>query len=318
VDHFQLYDGEGKFIADLPMVAASSEPRWSRRSPDIFFFHLGTTLFSYDVESEALFPHRVFSEYSEIRGNGESDISADGDHLVLVGDKREIFVYEISSNTKSPVLRTAETPLDSVMLTDDNRVLVSWGVIDLYDQDMKFVRQVTRANGHKDICGDLLVWTNSNDPNPTPDCPNSIMAIDLVDGHESRVLALPWSLAVHISASDNKYWVFVSTHWSPAVPIASNPWALYTNEILMVRLDGSEVRRLAHHHSLPLNTYNFEPRVSVSRDGSRLVFNSNFGQDTPEYADVYMIKLDQDSPPVPVLNTGPTPQAQSSSSSGKV
>jgi hypothetical protein len=71
------------------------------------------------------------------------------------------------------------------------------------------------------------------------------------------------------------------------------PWMPYTNEILMVRLDGSEVRRLAHHRSRPFNTYNFFPRASVSRDGRRLAFASNFGlpvQTYTSYVDTYLAR----------------------------
>jgi len=72
------------------------------------------------------------------------------------------------------------------------------------------------------------------------------------------------------------------------------PWPRYTNELLMVRLDGGEIRRLAHHRSRPLNTYNYQPRASVSRDGSLLAFASNFGLPVDaytNYVDTYMMDV---------------------------
>lgn len=44
------------------------------------------------------------------------------------------------------------------------------------------------------------------------------------------------------------------------------PWTNYTNEILMVRLDGGEIRRLAHHRSRPFKYLQLHaPRISQSR-----------------------------------------------------
>jgi len=72
------------------------------------------------------------------------------------------------------------------------------------------------------------------------------------------------------------------------------PWSAYSSEILQVRLDGGEVRRIAHHRSRSFNQYNYTPRASVSRSGLRLVFGTNWGLPSEaytEYADVYMIRL---------------------------
>src|SRR5262249_58595781 len=84
--------------------------------------------------------------------------------------------------------------------------------------------------------------------------------------------------------------------YAPSDPLGPPAWKTYTDEILQIKLDGSEVRRLAHHRSRPFNSYNYQPHVSVSRDGSRLVFNSNFGLQAllgypTEYSDIYMMAV---------------------------
>jgi len=83
---------------------------------------------------------------------------------------------------------------------------------------------------------------------------------------------------------------------------SSNAWKPYTNEILRVKLDGSEVVRLAHHRSRPVNSYNWQPKLSISRDGSRLAFMSNFDLQKidglpQEYGDTYVMTLDGSSLP---------------------
>jgi hypothetical protein len=146
----------------------------------------------------------------------------------------------------------------------------------------------------RDTNGDeVLIWTNANDPAPI--CGNGIVKIRLADGQQTCLVSLDWSLAVHISAPDGNGWVFVETY-APGDPFATPAWTTYTNEILQVKLDGSETRRLAHHRSRPFNSYNYQPHVSVSRDGSRLIYNSNFGLQGSagypvEYSDVYFIAI---------------------------
>jgi hypothetical protein len=148
---------------------------------------------------------------------------------------------------------------------------------------------VTRdANGDE-----VLVLTNSADPAPV--CNNAIVKTRLADGQQTCLLSLDWNLAVHVSAPDGNGWVFVETY-APSDPLGTPAWKTYTNEILQIKLDGTEVRRLAQHRSRPLNSYNYQPHVSVSRDGSRLIYNSNFGLQASagypaEYSDVYFIAL---------------------------
>jgi hypothetical protein len=83
-------------------------------------------------------------------------------------------------------------------------------------------------------------------------------------------------------------------------------WTTYSNEILQVRLDGGEIRRLAHHRSRPFNTYTYSPKVSTSRDGKKLVWGSNYGLPSGmfnDYADEYMMSVGQ--PSVALQTLGP-------------
>lgn len=305
--YFALYDGQGRYVRDLPLaVYAGSEPRWSRKDPNVFYFVNGNTLKRHDVSSGSTSVVRTFSEYGSISGKGESDICFDGDHLVLSGDNHHIFVYEISSDTKGPVLETGGRGFDSLYITPDDNVTVSWlqrgtsryNGIELFDRNMQFQRQVSPVGGHMDVTRDtdgseVLVWTNSADPAPI--CNNGIVKIRLSDAKQTCLLELSWSLAVHVSCSDGDGSCIVGTY-APSDPSPGGDWPAYTNELLQVMLDGSEVRRLAHHRSRRMNGYNYTPRASVNRDGTRMVFASNFGLQEQsgyptEYSDAYLVEL---------------------------
>jgi hypothetical protein len=306
--YFGLYDGSGNYLRDLPFeINASSEPRWSRKDANILYYHRTSQLKQYNVATGVMSVVHTFSEYTAIKGNGESDISFDGDHFVLQGDGK-VFVYTISTDIKGPAFDTGGRTFDSLYITPNNNVTITWGIagtaryngIELFDQNMNFLRQVAHAGGHmdttRDVNGDeVLIWTNAADATPIPNCANGIVKIRLSDAQQTCLLALGWGRAVHISAPDASGWALVETYQSSDIMPTSN-WPAYTNEFLQVSLDASQVRRIAHHRSRPLNSYVYQPRVTVSRDGSKLVYSSNYGLQAQlayptSYSDVYMIEM---------------------------
>jgi hypothetical protein len=307
--YFGLYDGAGNFLRELPSIDASAEPRWSRRDPNVFYYHNGNQLRAYNVGTNTSSTVHTFSQYSSISGMGESDISLDGDHFVLAGDRRYIFVYEISTDSIGPVLDANGHGFDSLYITPRNNVTVTWFAngngtrftgVELFDRNMNFQRQLAHAGGHMDITTDLngdevLVWVESGDPQPQTDCKAGVVKIRLADAKQTCIWRADWSMGVHVSAPDNSGWIFAESY-VPSDPIPPNGWLTYTDEIIQVKLDGSEIRRLAHHRSRPLNSYGYQPKTSASRDGTKLVFGSDFGLQKilgypTEYGDAYMIDL---------------------------
>jgi hypothetical protein len=177
------------------------------------------------------------------------------------------------------------------------------------------------------------VWVSANGFLPVPDsrrfpsapatppesCWNSFVKYTLdrpspptclkTGGAGDQQPAFSWDLASHVSLpSKGSRWAYVSFYrgagdvqYAPVVASSSGePCAQCTvpfqNEIIALRLDGKEVRRLAHHHSsrhMPGdNSYNWMPRVSVDAGGRWLLFNSNFGVgDSALATDVYLLQL---------------------------
>jgi hypothetical protein len=303
---YALYDISGRLVQVLPAeVHASSEPRWSLEHPHVFFYVNGNELRLFDLATGETGLVRRFDEYGSISGRGESDLSSDGAHFALVGDGHEVFLYQWTTNTKGAALDTRRFgDFDQVMVTPDNQVLVGWHAIgpgrgqglELYDGNMGFMKQVSQAAGHMDLGrdfdgGQIVVRANAADPDPI--CPNGVVKIRLGDETQTCLLSLDWSLAMHISMADVGPWILVST-FAPGDPTPDDGWAPYTNEILQVSLDGAEVRRLAHHRSRPLNDYNYQPRAAMSRDGTRILYSSNFSLQSlagfgSEYSEVFVI-----------------------------
>ena len=330
--YFGLYDGNsGSYIRDLPLeISASSEPRWSRKDNATLYYHYGNQLKSYNISTGATNVVHTFSQYSAISGNGESDISLDGDHFVFAGDGRYIFVYQISTDSTYTAFDTAGTRFDSIYITPHNNVIVSWLAAgtarfngqELFDINMNFQRQLSHADGHKhltvDTNGDeVLIWTNSNDAQPIANCQNGIVKIRLADATQTCLVQLDWSLAVHITAPDGNGYAYFETY-APGNPTpGTSGWAAYTNELVQVKLDGTSVSRWAHHRSRPLNSYNYEPKATISRDGTRLLYASDYDLQSiygyaTDYGDTYLIVMGSGStsssppPPPPPPPPGPT------------
>ena len=143
--YFGLYDGSGNLAKNLN-VCASCEPRWSRTNPNVLYFISGNLLKRLDVSTDAVSVVHTFREYASITGKGESDISADGNHFVFAGDNSSIFVYEISTDTKGAVFDTAGRGFDSLYITPNNNVTITWlqagkaryNGIELFDRNMNF------------------------------------------------------------------------------------------------------------------------------------------------------------------------------------
>lgn len=204
----------------------------------------------------------------------------------------------------------AGNAVDSVYITPNNEVLVSWIASgtsrftgqELFDTNMNFLRQIGHADGHKHLTVDndgseVLIWTNSADPQPIPNCNNGIVKIALSTGVQTCLLQLDWSLAVHITAPDGNGSAYVDTE-APANPDPSNggAWVPYTNEILQVKLDGSGTIRWAQHRSRSTGGYTWQPKLTISRDGSRLLYCSNYDLQqmygySADYADEYLINM---------------------------
>jgi hypothetical protein len=77
-------------------------------------------------------------------------------------------------------------------------------------------------------------------------------------------------------------------------------WQLYEDEIILVRIDGRAVYRLAHARSRSAENYWAQPHAAISRDGRYVVFTSNmaFPNGCPanmhvanECSDVYIINV---------------------------
>lgn len=330
--HFIMYDSQGMFINNLPApIVATSEPRWSK-DPTKLYYVSGNALYRLSLSNgSAQVVHR-FTGFNNIYGQGESDLSEDGDHIVLsagattdTGLNRTIFIYEISTDISSQVIQWPR-PFNNLYITPDNNILVGdeTGVTmlshipntNIAGWQWK-VKQVAQTQAHQDVTRDangdeVLIRTNAADNPPLTGCNNGIEMVRLKDGLRTCLLPIGWSprggaasLSVHISCSDNGK-ILVSTE-APSNPTIDQ-WEPYTNELILLDVKSTAITRLAHHRSQnidPNDHYIWQPKASISRDGTIGIFNSNWGQPLPGYADMYSLSVPKDPSPAPVPPSPP-------------
>lgn len=320
---FYVVDPRGKVIVDPTELGlgGASEPRWSGANPDVFYFHeyRSNQIKKYDLRTRRKSVVHTFTQYSSINfGRGESDISEDGNHIVIIGDDRYVGLFTFDDNRAGPTLDLKGLgSFDYFDVTPDNNVIVRWDAdgkgrfkgFELYDKKMNFIRQITPYGAHADRGRDLngeevLLVLAATDLDPPRGCENNgIEKIRLKDGRKTCLLALNWDVGTHISANNDgrNPWVLIDAmdeRNGTAKPNATLPrdwqsqWKAYYNEIFMVKIDGSEARRIAHHRSRSFDTYWHTPRATISRDGAYAIFDSNFGaHPMPDYTDVFLIRL---------------------------
>ena len=317
-----VVDRNGKVIVPPSelVLGGSSEPRWSGKEPYVFYYHAENQLLKFDVIRRQKSVVRTFAQYQKITfGGGECDISEDGDHLMIVGDDRHAAMYTFSTDSlaKTIDLNTLDKEWVEVYVTANNNIMMRCGSegvgkhrgMALYDKDFNFIRQLAPFGGHsdqgRDLNGDEVLFIGAyRDTAPPPGCENNgIEKIRLSDAKRTCLLPLNWDAELHVSSNSNgkNYWVLVSvtdTGKGTASANADLPrdwqsrWGVRFNEVMIVKADGSERRRLAHHRSRTLSSYWFQPRASISKDGKYAVFDSNFGTNPlKDYSDVFLLEL---------------------------
>lgn len=273
----RLHDGDGKFIKVLAGLATSSECRWSRSDPNkLFYIGGGNILKQYDVRNGQSSNVRVFTEYSAISGLGESDMSEDGDHMALCGDKREVFVYDMVADKKLPTFG-APAGLNGLYITPDNNVICGGTTgVNMFSRLGVFMRKLAQSQSHMDVMRDtngdeVLIRLNGADNPPLAGCNNGVEKIRLADGKVTCLWAIGWSpkggassLAAHVSCPD-KGFALISTY---------NTNGAQPSQVFKVPLDGLS-REYLCDTGTSASSYQAQPKASISRDGSRFVYCSD-------------------------------------------
>jgi len=135
-------------------------------------------------------------------------------------------------------------------------------------------------------------------------CLNGVTQMRAVSNNAIKIKLLQtgfWRGDTHISgASKGQYkdWAYLSVEYYDDTFTDPGPWVPYKQEIISIQIvPPYTIRRLAHHRSRGTycpsciyEGYGTQPRPSVSWDGSKIAWASDFGYDASpaEYSDIYV------------------------------
>ena len=300
--------------------------------PDTWYYFSGASLRRYSVATGTTSLVKTFSATLGALGGSVDWVDSTGRYMVLniggsarVWDKQEDVLYAgaIPGNAGDGWVGISPDAKYVVSAIDDKRsYAINHATRTVNTTGVMFW---SLCGGH----GDLLSATNGKTYFVTFECYDeaAIYAVDVSlpqtateagraqqRATNRKLVDTEWDDDGHMAAAARgpfQDWVFVSVE-SLDDPFTGgvSGWRPYKQEIVMANVLTGELRRLAHHRSRGLGgSYFYQPRVSVSWDGTRVAWASNFGHDAANYGDIYAIELGSDgsAPPLPSPTTPTTP-----------
>jgi Big-like domain-containing protein len=290
--------------------------------PDTWYYFSGASLRKYSVATGTTSLVKTFSATLGALGGSVDWVDSTGRYMVLnIGGQARVW------DKQSDVLYAGPVPGNAgdgwVGISPDAKYVVA--AID--DKRSFAINHATRTvnttgvmfwslcGGH----GDLLSATDGKTYFVTFECYEeaAIYAVDVSlpqteteagraqqRATNRKLMETEWVDDGHIAAAARgmfQDWAFISIE-SNDDPFTGgvSGWRPYKQEIVMANVLTGELRRLAHHRSRGiLGSYFYQPRVSVSWDGTRVGWASNFGYAGPDYGDIYAIELGAAGPPPP-------------------
>jgi hypothetical protein len=297
---WHLYDADSLGWIRQLAFRGNAEPQWDAYDPRSLYFipnNGGMTLHWLNVEDNrsavvADFRGRLpWPDVARVHTRGEGSPSADS-HLwcflaeTADGQIRGVFTYDLHTGVVLGTMPLTVRP-DHVSMSPSGRYCVIEGV-SAWDPTFTHYR-IIGDGSH----GDLAIGANGNDQfvfaNQSGD--GYLTATDLETGVRTRLLPT-WTdnggaTSMHVSgkAFARPGWVLLSTFNQ------RGPSNWLSARVLAVELKPNPIIiNLAHHH-VTWNGYWTEPHATVSRDFSRVLFNSNWGSPSDMDVDAYLVNL---------------------------
>lgn len=241
--------------------SAKGESRWSTVDPNIMFYVQGNQFRKWNVRSDADTLLHTFSEGALEIGPYEGNISV-GDRYVVLTVGTLAIVYDILNDVV--IAKKDLGPIDWATMSQSGNYIVSrpessaLGVV-VYDLNLNMLRKIFDKGQHGDVGYDAAgneVFVQM--------CPVQMSRLD-----NGQVTSLGISMCGHLSARN-----YLRPGWVSVDDGGSNA------EIFTLKLDGTKtVERFAHMRTSG-TTYDAQAKGVFSPDGSKVMWNSDWGSGT--------------------------------------
>ncbi len=324
-----LYDGVTYQYKKVLSAVNGQDIFWHPTDPALIFFNPENVIYSYNVNTGEQKKLYTFADYKFVGTRAEGGLSRDGRWYTFVGQVldpstqeypfRDLGVFDMTTNQIAAKLALPKnlqsldwisiSPLGNFVVVDyADTVAERFHGVEVYDRNFKLLWQKPLGAGHSDLAidadGSEVLIMDVYDPQKNV---TQIKKYWLADRNKETVLLEVSSLFdLHISCQNQNQagLCFISTFdYVDRLTHDPRTWLTFEDEVFSLKLDGSgEVQRIAHHHSRRFSpttpdsdnsVYWAEPHATVSRNGDRVLFGSNWEQDVEQEAgvDAYIIDL---------------------------
>lgn len=306
--YWHLYNARTfQYVKQLPGLAGDAEPQWHPTNPELLYYlpnYGGMVINQLNVNSGVITEAASFTgklpwaDVARAWTRSEGSPSANGRYWCLMAETsnfttRGVFVYDLQTQQVVGTRSYSVRP-DHLSMSPSGRWCVvsdfgSNGGTIAWSRDFTTSRVVHGTTEHSDIA----LNKNGEDVYVAVDYQSNAGDFFMFNiDTNTRTALFPTyvngaATAYHVSgkAFGKPGWVLVSTYAGSG----TNNWMM--NKLFWVELvPNPRILNVGHHYS-QLNGYFTEPHASVSRDGSRVVWSSNWGTTSSEDIDAYMYIL---------------------------
>jgi hypothetical protein len=314
---WHLYDANSlAWIRQLSGISGTAEAQWHATDPNVLYYvpnKGGMKLYRLDVASNtstvaADFTGKLpWSNVARVWQKGEGSPSADGRYWCFAAETSTagilgVFTYDLQSQAVVGSKSLSVNP-NWVSMSPSGRYCLVAGTT-AYNATFTSSRTLLSGSQHSDLAlgadgHDYFVFINQA-------VDGYVTMIDIDTGTSTRLVPT-WingsATSGHLSAKafSRPGWVLYSTFNS------KNGEQWVSERLLAIEMKASpKIINLARHHSF-YNGYWTQPHATVSRDFSRVVFNSNWGSTSDMDVDTYLVRLPDDAFGAPPPPTTPPP-----------
>ncbi|WP_188464314.1 T9SS type A sorting domain-containing protein [Bizionia arctica] len=271
-----------------------SSATWANTNPNLMYGTSGNKLVSFNVTTNNRQTLHTFSDYSEIEyGNSEGNMSTDDKYIGLIGENgnnQTLIVYNIEEDVIVASTYIGSADLDWFSVSQSGQYAVTcYGVSGTGDEQGIKVMNIDLTNRRhlNDIInhGDLGIDTNGDDvfvtfaDNEMRDNDYYMKSIRLSDVNVTPMFHYTQGYGIwngHVSTRNNNRpgWAYVSEGCCETIGF---------KEIFAIKLDGSDtIERFGIHHTDEDAGYGHQAHAVPNRDGSKVMFASNWNNDFTE------------------------------------
>lgn len=322
----EIRDLRGNIVvptAGMPNSNTGVEP-WDPKNPAIFYFANGNqflkgTVIGGTVTATVL---HTFPGFGQVVIPDEEDVTDDGTRIWLIGNPGSEcagtgILYNFATDTvvsQSLALSSCHKvqifPSGKMLCTNCNgHQITIYNTDGSVDWNPPYTQSAHTEVG-TDLQGREVLISTANGTASLNACADPWSSLTVVDINAKApvnclISGIP---AWHVSYRDSSAgWVSLSFFDPNSCPDFScffpqdlistwnSLWSHYSEEVILVKIDGSQVQRLAHHRSRSAEYYWAQSHAAISRDGRFVLFDSNMdisnsGFVSPnQYSDVYLI-----------------------------